>query len=48
MGTVNMLKEMAAAWDEKHIKRESHLQTDQRQLLEYFSQFNTKTNDNFL
>jgi hypothetical protein len=42
MGTVNMLKETAAAWEEQHIKRDSHVQTDQRQLLAYFSQFNIK------
>jgi hypothetical protein len=47
MGTVNVLKERAAAWDEEHIRRDSHPQTDQRQLLGYFSQFNIKTNDNF-
>jgi len=39
MGTADMLKETAADWDEQHIKRDNHVQTDQRQLLEYFSQF---------
>jgi len=47
MGTVNMLKETSASWDEQDIKRDSHVQTDQLQLLEYFSQFNIK-NDSFL
>jgi hypothetical protein len=37
-----MLKETAAAWDEQHIKMDSHVQTDQRQLPGYFSQFNIK------
>ena len=37
MGTVNILKGTAAARDEQHTKRDSHVQTDQRQLLEYFN-----------
>jgi hypothetical protein len=48
MGTVNMLKETAASWDEQDTKRDSHVQTDQRQLLKYFSQFNINKNDSFL
>jgi len=38
-----MLKETAAAWDEEHVKTDSHLQRDQRQFLEYFIQFKIKT-----
>jgi hypothetical protein len=29
MGTVDMLKETAADWDEQHIKRDSHVQYKQ-------------------
>jgi hypothetical protein len=37
-----MLKYIAAAWDEQHIKRDSNLQTAQQQFLEYFSQLHLK------
>lgn len=48
MGTVETLKETAAAWDEQHIGRDSYVQTDQRQLLEYFSQLKIKKYGSFL